>query len=67
MTDEEYREYLESPEWKKKAKMRLQIDGYTCVGCGCRGSVTAPLQVHHLSYENVPNEDIWWQTVTVCP
>lgn len=67
MTDEEYRKYLSSPGWAEKAKARLEFDGYVCQGCGCRGSVIAPLQVHHLSYERVGNEDIEWDLVSLCP
>lgn len=66
MTDEEYRRYLLSDKWKQKAEARMKIDGYRCQGCGSCGTVENPLEVHHLSYVDLGNEDIYTQLVTCC-
>lgn len=68
MTDEEYRAYLQSDEWKQKAEQRMEIDGYRCQGCGTCGTVENPLEVHHLSYANLEDkaEDVYTQLVTCC-
>jgi len=65
-TDRDYYEYLNSDEWKNKARARLQIDNYVCQGCGSRGNSLNMLQVHHLSYQNIYHEDIYHDLVTVC-
>lgn len=66
MTDEEYNEYLKSDRWKKKAEERIKIDNYRCQGCGCCGTIENPLEVHHLSYTDLGNEDVYTQLVTCC-
>lgn len=65
-TNQRYYEYLQSEEWKAKAKQRLEIDGYVCQGCGAKGSSLNVLQVHHLTYHNVYNENVYTDLVTVC-
>lgn len=57
-----YREYLRSDEWKKKRAERLAIDSNRCVICGSNQN----LNVHHLRYERVCNEDVNQDLVTVC-
>jgi len=66
MTDQEYSNYLKSEQWKEKAAKRLEIDRYTCQGCGSRGSSDNPLQVHHLNYKHVGNEDVYTDLVCLC-
>ena len=68
MNDEQYKEYLKSPKWKAIAEQRLMIDGYTCQGCGSRGTASNPLQVHHLSYRYIGKEEnrIFEDLVTLC-
>ena len=46
-------EYLKSDKWKAIAHERMKIDKYTCQMCGCRGTTTNPLEVHHLSYKHL--------------
>ena len=46
-----YADYLQSDEWKEKRNTRVLIDG-KCSICGKPYN----LQVHHLTYQNVPNE-----------
>lgn len=55
-----YREYLASDEWKRKRDRRIQIDG-KCQICGR----PFDLNVHHMTYENYPNEKMT-DLITVC-
>lgn len=68
MNNEEYRNYLQSDKWKAIARQRMKIDKYECVNCGSRGTPTNPLEVHHLSYKFLYNEEtrIYQDLVTLC-
>lgn len=55
-----YADYLKSDEWKEKRNKRVLIDG-KCAICGRPFN----LQVHHLTYSNVPNEKTT-DLVTLC-
>ena len=61
---EEYAEYLQSPEWRKRRDHRLFLDDHTCQAQlpGCYGEAT---EVHHLSYRFIFNEPLW-DLVSVC-
>ena len=48
-------QYLKSPAWNKKRKQVLARDHYTCTKCG---KTNLTLNVHHLSYKNLPNEPL---------
>jgi len=48
----EYRQYLQDPEWDARRRKALYNAGYRCERCG----EAKPLQVHHLTYENIFNE-----------
>jgi hypothetical protein len=51
----DYREYIQSKEWKAKAKAAKHRAGYRCEQCG----VLKPehlLHAHHLTYERLGNE-----------
>lgn len=63
-----YLEYLKSDKWKAIAHERMKIDKYTCQMCGCRGTTTNPLEVHHLSYKHLYNEQnrIYEDLITLC-
>lgn len=58
----DYSTYIKSKEWKEKREERLRIDGYRCVIC--KGSDN--LEVHHLHYESLTNEDPLHDLITVC-
>lgn len=58
-----YVEYMKSEEWKNKALERLKIDEFNCVLCGAMGV----LEVHHISYKRLGNEDVYRDLVSVCP
>jgi 5-methylcytosine-specific restriction endonuclease McrA len=68
MNSTEYENYLQSDKWKELARKRLEYDGYTCQMCGSRGTVANPLEVHHLSYKNIGEEQdrVWQDLVTLC-
>jgi len=51
---ERYNEYLVSDEWKIKRKQVLDIDDKKCLVTGKSDC----LQVHHITYQNVGNEQI---------
>lgn len=62
MTKDEYKEYLKTPHWKETRDKRLSLDGKRCYVCGYKHN----LNVHHISYKNVGNEDVRKDLVTLC-
>ncbi len=66
--DQQYYEYLNSPEWKKIAYKRMEIDNFTCQGCGTKGNALNMLQVHHVNYRCIYHEEahIYDSLITVC-
>lgn len=66
--NEKYKRYLQSDKWHWIANKRMEIDGYCCTACGCRGTTNNPLEVHHLSYKNLYHEEtrIYEDLVTLC-
>ena len=62
----DYLQYLQTPEWKKRHEQRLKIDGYQCQCCGSRGTRRNPLNVHHYNYLTKGNEDVYRDLVTLC-
>lgn len=61
---EEYKVYMQSQEWQEKRKQRLWIDNFKCVMCG---NEHARLQVHHIHYRTLGNENPMTDLATVCP
>lgn len=68
VNDEQYKAYLKTPKWQAIAKKRLEIDNYTCQGCGTRGNALNPIEVHHLTYAHIYQEEnhIYTDLVSVC-
>lgn len=71
MTEQEnqkYAEYLKSPAWARIARRRMEIDGYECCMCGSRGTASNQLEVHHISYAHLFDEEnrIYQDLETVC-
>ena len=60
-----YEQYIQSAEWAAKRALRLAIDSHRCRTCGHNGEVW-PLQVHHISYERLGNEDEQNDLITLC-
>lgn len=56
---DEYREYLNSPEWQAKRRLALEQAGWRCKVCNS----TTRLQVHHRTYDRVGNEELCDLTV----
>ncbi len=48
-----YREYLQTPHWKRRRQDKVRVAGYRCQLCN-RGGVT--LNVHHRTYERLGEE-----------
>lgn len=66
-TQKKYANYIDNDEnWQKKRIERMRIDDYTCQGCGSKGCTANPLQVHHLTYNNIYKEDVEKDLVTLC-
>lgn len=68
LDNRKYQEYLQTEKWKQIANRRMNIDGYECQMCHCKGTSNNPLEVHHLSYKNLYNEEgrIYEDLVTLC-
>lgn len=60
-----YDVYLASMQWKEKRTERLAIDCWRCTNCG-DSDTHATLQVHHLTYKNVGDENVVDDLVTLC-
>lgn len=61
-----YPEYLKSDSWKNRVKKRMEIDHYSCQMCGSQGTMSNPLECHHLNYHHIGREDIYKDLVIVC-
>ena len=61
----EYRSYMKSLDWQRKKLQRLKIDGFSCVMCG-RFAPDA-LEVHHITYQHLGNEDVMKELCCLCP
>lgn len=61
---QEYADYLDSPGWRERRRLRLLLDRYVCQAqlAGCRHRAT---EVHHLTYDRVGNEPLF-DLVSVC-
>ena len=57
-------EYIKSPKWQAKRNERLKVDNYRCARCGA--DEKRELQVHHISYKNLGDEDVYNDLITLC-
>ena len=59
-----YYDYINSSEWRKKRKERLELDGQRCRLCDSEER----LEVHHRpsSYSKIPNESVKDDLITIC-
>lgn len=63
-----YKRYMRSKEWDRKRELRLEIDGHKCVMCDRPESKCKDgLQIHHVSYRNLGDEDVFNDIVCLCP
>lgn len=60
-----YKQYMQSSDWKKKRLERIKYDRGFCQGfhlIPCKKN----LQVHHISYKRLGDENIKRDLVTLC-
>lgn len=58
----DYLDYLQSSKWQEKRIERLKMDNFRCCRCGSPHDV----QVHHLTYKNIGNENVYEDLITLC-
>jgi hypothetical protein len=58
-----YGKYLHSRAWVVKRRERLALDDYRCRTCGVS---TGPLEVHHVTYERLGDENVETDLITLC-
>ena len=61
----EYKQYMKSDEWEQKRQERIAID-QGCVMCGRPIEKIKSVQVHHVTYKNLGNEDGARQIYALC-
>lgn len=61
-SEQEYFNYMNSPQWAEIKAKRKAIDGGKCCMCGS----TQDLQIHHLTYRNFTQESPWTDVLTLC-
>lgn len=62
MNQQDYSNYLKSAHWAGTREKRLELDNYRCFLCGKKKH----LNVHHIRYKNLGNEDVGKDLVTLC-
>jgi len=62
----EYRQYLESFDWKIKRKSAIERAGHRCQVCGMYPRQGQYLEVHHKTYTNLGRES-FDDLLVVCP
>lgn len=62
---DEYNAYLATEAWRRRSRMRLELDHFVCHAqlAGCTGHAT---QAHHLTYKHLRNEPLF-ELISVCP
>lgn len=65
MITDDYRKYLKSKEWKSIRVEVLHRDRNRCTGCNTYSNNGRGLEIHHLTYKNIFNEDLE-DLVTLC-
>ncbi len=63
---DEYKRYIRSPQWELKKQERMKIDNFACVMCGRSREHCRTLQVHHITYARLGNENVLTDLCTVC-
>jgi 5-methylcytosine-specific restriction endonuclease McrA len=58
----QYRDYLNSPQWQEKRSELFRLKGYKCVECGS----TRRVQAHHVSYRNIFHENVATDLIPLC-
>ena len=66
MDNKKYLEYLQTQAWRDKALQRMKIDNFMCCECGCKGTSENELQVHHITYDRIYEENVYTDLLTLC-
>jgi 5-methylcytosine-specific restriction endonuclease McrA len=63
-----YKEYIRSDTWRHKCEQRLKIADYKCEMCGRlqRNCKDGRLQIHHITYRNLGDEDVANDIIALC-
>ena len=61
LNKEDYKEYLCSEDWQERRKLLMEETDWTCCECGAKAT-----QLHHLSYENLGEEELDIDVVALC-
>lgn len=59
---QQYLEYMNSDRWRYTRLKRIDLDNGHCQMCGSQFD----LEVHHMKYDRLGNEDIVKDLVTLC-
>lgn len=62
----EYEEYIKSEAWGIKCEERKIIAKRRCEMCGKKEEDTKALQIHHITYKNLGNEDVLNDLICLC-
>ena len=65
MQTEEYKKYMRSTEWEAKKQERIAIDKGCCM-CGRPLEQIRSIQVHHITYARLGNENVLTDLCTLC-
>lgn len=65
MHTEFYKKYMKSDKWQSKKQERIAIDK-GCVMCGRTLEQIKSIQVHHITYKNLGNENVLEDICTLC-
>lgn len=65
MQTEFYRKYMKSDKWQQKKQERIAIDKGCCM-CGRPLEKIRSVQVHHVNYQNLGNENVLTDIATLC-
>ena len=60
-----YADYLASEHWQQLRKAAIERTKGRCIPCFCRERYTPATQVHHITYQNLGNENPW-ELLPVC-
>ena len=65
MQTDEYKKYMKSEKWQDKKQQRIEIDGMCCM-CHRPLDKIKSVQVHHITYKNLGNENVLTDICTLC-
>lgn len=65
MQSEFYKQYMKSPQWEQKKQERIEIDK-CCVMCLRPLDKIRKINIHHITYERLGNENVLTDLCTLC-